>query len=365
MAMTFLRWFFALLILAPFAWPHLRRDWPIVRRHWRTLVFLGAIGVGTHNALAYLGLNYTTATNGVILNSFIPVMIVALSRVFLRERLTPLQLAGVGVSLAGVLTILSGGSLAALASFRLNQGDLLVILSMAMWSVYTICLRWRPPGLHLLTFLFVLACVGDLAVLPLFLGELAWGRHMRLTATNLGALVSVALFSSVLAYIFWNRGVELVGANVAGLFVHLMPVFGVVLAWLFLDERLGAVPPRRHRADPRRHRRHQPVCAARAARRRCRPAPIDLNSYRRPTGPATMADVFSLDPSGDSTRRVELMQRLVQLTLEHRDLDDVIERMSCQRDCSELQLKRLKRRKLLLKDQIAWLQRQLDPDVMA
>jgi hypothetical protein len=78
-----------------------------------------------------------------------------------------------------------------------------------------------------------------------------------------------------------------------------------------------------------------------------------------------MADVFSLDPSGASTRRVELMQRLVQVTLEHRDLDDVIERMSCQRDCSELQLKRLKRRKLLLKDQITWLQRQLDPDVMA
>ena len=75
-----------------------------------------------------------------------------------------------------------------------------------------------------------------------------------------------------------------------------------------------------------------------------------------------MADVFSLDPSGDSSRRVELMQRLVQITLEHRDLDDVIERMSCQRDCSELQLKR---RKLLLKDQISWLQRQLDPDVMA
>ena len=211
-----------------------------MRRHWRVLVFLGTIGVGTHNALAYLGLNYTTATNGVILNSFIPVMIVALSRVFLRERLTRLQLAGVGISLAGVLTILSGGSLAALAAFRLNQGDLLVILSMAMWSIYTICLRWRPPGLHLLTFLFVLVTVGDLAVLPLFLGELAWGRHMAVTATNIGALVSVALFSSVLAYIFWNRGVELVGASVAGLFVHLMPVFGVVLAWAFLDERLGA-----------------------------------------------------------------------------------------------------------------------------
>ena len=239
MAMTFLRWFFAILILAPFAWRHVRREWPVVRAHWRTLAFLGAIGVGTHNALAYLGLNYTTATNGVILNSFIPVMIIAFSWLFLREGLTPLQLAGVGVSLAGVLAILSQGSLEVLASFRLNVGDLLVILSMAMWSTYTICLRWRPAGLDMLTFLFVLMVVGDLCVLPFFLGELAFGRRMSITAANIVALVSLALFASVLAYIFWNRGVEQVGATVAGLFVHLMPVFGVVLAWLFLGERLA------------------------------------------------------------------------------------------------------------------------------
>lgn len=239
MAMTFFRWFFALLLLAPFAWPHLRREWPIVRRHWKPMLLLGAIGVGTHNALAYLGLNYTTATNGVILNSFIPVMIITLSWIFLRERLTTPQLLGVAVSLAGVLTILSGGSLAALIAFRLNGGDLLLILSMAMWSIYTICLRWRPPGLHMLTFLFALMVVGDLAVLPLFAVEYAYGRHMAITAQNIAALVAVALFSSVLAYIFWNRGVELVGASVAGLFLHLMPVFGVALAWIFLDERLA------------------------------------------------------------------------------------------------------------------------------
>jgi drug/metabolite transporter (DMT)-like permease len=239
MAMTFLRWFFALVILAPFAWRHVVREWSVVRAHWKTMLFLGAIGVGTHNALAYLGLNYTTATNGVILNSFIPVMIIALSWLFLRERLTGVQLAGVGVSLAGVLAILSRGSLDALASFRLNAGDLLVILSMAMWSTYTICLRWRPPGLDMLTFLFVLIVVGDLCVLPFFLGELAFGRPIVLTLANLAALVFVALFSSVLGYIFWNRGVEQVGASVAGLFVHLMPVFGVVLAWIFLGERLA------------------------------------------------------------------------------------------------------------------------------
>jgi drug/metabolite transporter (DMT)-like permease len=239
MTMTFFRWFFAVLILAPFAWPHVKRDWPLVRRYWKTLFFLGAIGIGSHNALAYLGLNYTTATNGLILNSFIPVMIIAMSWIFLREPLSPLQLSGVMVSLGGVFAILSQGSLAAVASFRLNGGDLLVILSMAMWSVYTICLRWRPPGLHLLTFLFAIACVGDLCMLPLFLAEFAFGRQMTVTLPNVAALVSVALFSSVLAYIFWNHGVEQVGASVAGLFVHLMPVFGVVLAWLFLGERLA------------------------------------------------------------------------------------------------------------------------------
>jgi len=239
MAMTFLRWLFALLILAPFAWRHVRRDWRAVRRNWKPLFFLGAVGVGTHNALAYLGLNYTTATNGLILNSFIPVMIIAMSWIFLRERLLPLQLLGVCVSLGGVLAILSQGNLEVLMSLSLNVGDLLVILSMAMWSVYTIGLRWRPAGLHMLTFLFVLMAIGDLVVLPMFVAELAFGRHMQVTPANVAALVSVALFSSVLAYIFWTRGVEAVGANVAGLFVHLMPVFGILLAWAFLGERLA------------------------------------------------------------------------------------------------------------------------------
>jgi drug/metabolite transporter (DMT)-like permease len=239
LAMTFYRWLFALLILLPFALPRLVRDWQLIRSNWKALLLLGTVGIGTHNALAYLGLNYTTATNGVILNSFIPVMIVALSWIFLRERLTSVQLAGVATSLAGVLTIISGGSLAALAAFRLNGGDLLVILSMAMWSVYTICLRWRAPGLDMITFLFVIACVGEVVVFPFYLGEAVFGRPMVWTWTSFAALAGVALFSSVLAYIFWNRGVLQVGAPVAGLFVHLMPVFGIVLAWLVLGERLA------------------------------------------------------------------------------------------------------------------------------
>ena len=240
MAMTFFRWLFAILILAPFARPHVRRDWPVIRAHWKTMVALGALGVGTHNGLSYLGLNYTTATNGVILNSFIPVMIIMLSWLFLRERLTQLQAAGVVISLTGVLTVLCKGSLDALLEFRLNAGDLIIIASMAMWAIYTIGLRWRPPGISMPSFLLAVAVVGDLCVLPLLLGEMALGRYIVWSWTNATALVAVATFSSVLAYILWNRGVEAVGANVAGLFVHLMPVYGVVLAWLFLGERMAA-----------------------------------------------------------------------------------------------------------------------------
>jgi drug/metabolite transporter (DMT)-like permease len=109
---------------------------------------------------------------------------------------------------------------------------------MLLWSLYTIGLRWRPAGLSMLSFLFVIAVIGDLAMLPLYLVESALGRSMVWTWGAFGAFVAVGLFSSVLAYIFWNRGVEQVGANVAGLFVHLMPVFGALLAWVFLDERL-------------------------------------------------------------------------------------------------------------------------------
>lgn len=237
MALTFFRWLFAIVILAPAALPRVYRDWPRIRAHWRILLLLGAVGVGTHNALAYLGLHYTTATNAVILNSFIPAMIIGFSWLFLHERLTPKQLAGVLVSFIGVMTVLSHGSLAVLAQFRLNVGDLWVMTSMALWSTYSILLRRRPAGIDTIAFLFVIAVVGDLCVAPLYIGETLLGNPMRWTATNVLAIAMIALFSSVLAYIFWNRGVAEVGAPVAGLFMHLMPVFGVLLAWIFLGEK--------------------------------------------------------------------------------------------------------------------------------
>lgn len=240
LAMTFYRWLFATVILLPFALPHVRRDWSRIRAHLPMLTLLAVLGGAAHNALAYVGLAHTTATNGVILNSFIPVMIVALSWLVLGERLRGSQLLGIAVSLTGVLAIIADGSFAKLATLSLNGGDLVIVLSMAMWSLYTIALRWKPQGLHMLSFLFVIAVVGDLAVLPLYLGEMAFGVHVTWSWHAVASIAAVALFSSVLAYLFWNWGVEAVGANVAGLFIHLMPAFGIVLAWAILGERLEA-----------------------------------------------------------------------------------------------------------------------------
>ena len=238
MMLTFLRWVFALAFLTPFVLGSVRRDWPLIRAHWRTLLLLGTVGVACHNAFAYVGLNFTTATNGVMLNSFMPVMIIAMAWMFFGERLTALQLVGVAVSLGGVLVILSRGSLDTLASFRLNIGDLFVMLAMASWSLYTVLLRRRPPGIAMLSFLFVLGVVGVVEMLPLGIAEAMIVGPSVPSARTFVAIAAVGLFSSVLAYIFWNRGVEAVGPQVAGLFVHLMPVFGVLLAWLFLGERL-------------------------------------------------------------------------------------------------------------------------------
>jgi drug/metabolite transporter (DMT)-like permease len=239
MAMTFYRWACAALMLAPFAWPRLRRAWPTLRAHAWLFVLLGIIGATLQNGLAYVGLNFTTATNGVILNSFIPVMIVACSWVFLHERLAARQLAGVGISLTGVLTILAQGSLATLAHLQVNIGDLLILVSMGTWAAYTLLLRKRPPAIDTVLFIFVIAAVGALGALPLYIAETHWYKPMTWSGVHVIVVLSVALFSSVLAYLFWNLGVERVGASVAGLFVHLMPVFGVLLAWLFLGEQLA------------------------------------------------------------------------------------------------------------------------------
>lgn len=236
LALSFWRWAIALVAILPLAWPYLRRDWPRLAASWRWLALFGFLGTATYNALAYIGLQYTTATNGLLLNSFIPIAIVALGWAFLGKRLRPIDALGIGVSLLGVVTIIARGDTGVLAGLHLNVGDLWILVSVLAWAIYTLMLPHRPE-VHPMTFLAAIAIFGLIELAPAYAWELASGRHMTLTLTGLAAVAYTGIFPAFLGFVFWNRGVAEVGPAKAGLFIHLMPAFGILLSIAFLGER--------------------------------------------------------------------------------------------------------------------------------
>jgi drug/metabolite transporter (DMT)-like permease len=227
------------LILWPFAHRHLVRDWPVIRRHLGTLTWLSLLGGALFAGLQYVGLQYTTALNVSVMNSLAPVLIVAASAAAFGDRLSLAQTAGILISLAGVLVIITRADIHVLAALEFNWGDLLVLIAMVGWAIYCACLRIRPR-IHWLSFNFLFSAISAAATLPFFAWEVSSGFAFQTTLLTIGALVYVAIVPSIIAMIAWNRGIELIGANRAGVFLHLVPLFSVALAGLFLGEALMA-----------------------------------------------------------------------------------------------------------------------------
>jgi len=235
-ALAFWRWTLGALILLPFALPYLRHDLRIMRQHWKIVVLLTVPGIAIFNTFAYIGLAHTTALNGVMIQSAMPVMIVAISFFLFRDTVTPVQALGIAVSLTGALTLVSRGDLGALANLRFNVGDLWILAAVTAYAGYTALLR-RRPNVHGFSFIVVTFLLGALMLLPFMLWEGLSGRPLQINLTSVAAIGYVAVFPSILAYITFNRAVLLLGANRTGLSIHLIPVFGSILAMLFLGER--------------------------------------------------------------------------------------------------------------------------------
>jgi drug/metabolite transporter (DMT)-like permease len=236
-AMSFWRWLLAGLILLPLVWRDLGRELPLIRRKWKVLAALGLLSVTLFNTLCYIGLQWTSATNGTLFNSVIPVLIIPLAWLILHERLTAQQAVGVCVSLAGVLIIVGQGDLAALLTLRINDGDVWLLTAMALWAGYTVLLRWRPAELTGLTFLACIIYFGLPGLALIYAYELAAGRSFQPTAAVLLTFLYYGIFPSIVANLCFNAGVQAVGPNRAGIFAHLMPVFGTLLSAVFLSER--------------------------------------------------------------------------------------------------------------------------------
>lgn len=237
-ALAEIRWVLAFAILLPFAWPHLMRDMPVIRRSFGTILLLSLTGISAFNTMQYWSLQHTTAINATLMQSSAPLLIGLFSWALFRDPLTRGQLAGVFVSLTGVTVIVSGGDPARLANLSLNIGDVAIVLAIAIYALYSTLLRKRP-AIAPISFLAATVGLGAALLLPLSVAEyLSGARIGTLGAGGFAALAYVSIFPSILAYLFFNRGVELIGANRAGPFFHLIPLFGVVLAVFFLDENL-------------------------------------------------------------------------------------------------------------------------------
>ena len=239
LALSFWRWLVALIILLVLAHRHLWTQRSLLRHHGRFIVVQGLLGVLGFNTLLYLAMQHTTAINAVLVNSCIPVLIVLFSWLLYRETMSPRQCVGVLVSLLGVVLIMVKGEISALRQVSFNRGDLLVLAAAAVWALYSSNLKRYPQGLHPLAYLTAINVVGLTAIFPLYLLELAQGKTFAINPASVVTILYVAVFASVLAFIFWNRAIRTIGANKAGPFVHLMPVFSTVLAVLFLDETLA------------------------------------------------------------------------------------------------------------------------------
>jgi drug/metabolite transporter (DMT)-like permease len=234
--LSFLRWSAAFLIILPFAWKHLKRDWTAIRGKLVVMILVSITGIGVFNTLQYWSLEYTTALNTLLLQSAGPLIVAVWSLVLLGVRLTPPQAVGVLLSLSGVLVILTGGDVTTLTNIQFNKGDLIFLVALTSFGLYSV-LTLKRPAIHGLSFAAFTFGAGSAALIPLLIYELLTRPALTFDAKNLLTLFYVAVFPSIVAYLCFNRGVQLIGANRAAPFFHMVPVFGAAMAMVFLGEQ--------------------------------------------------------------------------------------------------------------------------------
>lgn len=235
-ALAFVRWTGAFLIVIAFAWPFLKRDWQTIRTNIGIMLLLTLAGITIYNSLAYWGLQYTQALNGLLIASCQPLLVAAWSMILYRDRLTLWQTIGIALSLCGVLVVLTRGDFTVLKDVRFNSGDLAFFIAQIIYAFYTTLLKSRPK-ISPISFLAFTMGAGALMLSPVYALELASGRTFPLDLKSFLILGYITIFPSLLAYLFFNRGVELIGPNRSAPFYHLIPVFGSAMAIAFLGER--------------------------------------------------------------------------------------------------------------------------------
>jgi len=236
---AFWRWTIAFVILLPFTWRTARQDWSQVVKSWKLMSGLSILGISVFNTMLYTAVHTTTAINGAMIQTTMPAVIILATLVMFKEKVTRLQILGVAICIIGAFIVILRGRWNTLLGMSFAPGDILMMGAVIVYALYSALLRQRP-AIHPLSFLIYTFGLGVIFLLPVYIWELAGSATMTLTLQVVLSILYVALFPSILAYFCWNRGVEVIGANRAGLFINLIPVFASILAILFLGETLQA-----------------------------------------------------------------------------------------------------------------------------
>ncbi|OIQ99842.1 putative DMT superfamily transporter inner membrane protein [mine drainage metagenome] len=240
LALSFDRWFFALLVALLFTGPALWRERAVLRRHWKPLACMGFVGVASYNSLQYVALHTTSPLNVSLITSAAPVFILLIGAVFYREPIGAGSWWGAALSVGGVIVVVTKGQLTHLLQLTLAPGDLLMLLAVFLWGFYTWELRRRPLGLSPFVSLSAQMAWGTLFIAPFaayehwVLGESThWGAPVVLS------IAYAAVLASLLAYVCWGTAVARTGAQIPAYFGNLAPVFAALLSYLFLHEGIA------------------------------------------------------------------------------------------------------------------------------
>ncbi|MBP3950140.1 DMT family transporter [Bacillus suaedae] len=238
---TFVRCFIAFFILLPFSIKELRRNRDLYLREWKPLVGMSLTGIVLFNFFLYASLQYTTSTNVAVIEATTPVFAVVLGIIFLKERLNGLQYVGIVLSLVGALWVITKGSWAVLSQLQFNVGDLLVLVAIMAWTIYSLLIKQHNHKFPLIGSLVIMLFLATVVLLPF--AALEWSSEILdlLNTERILGLLYLGIFPSVIALIFWNKGVAAIGPSRASVFLNLLPVFTIVGAVVFLEETVTFV----------------------------------------------------------------------------------------------------------------------------
>jgi len=246
-SLNFYRWLFAWLILFPFTFKELIKKKDYIFNNIGFFIILGITSITIFNSIVYYSLNFTQVISGVLMISTIPVMIIFISSLLKIEKTNLYQILGVILSLIGVLFIITKADIEILKNLDFNKGDLTMVIAMLSWATYSALLKKKKYELSQISLLQVVITFGLLFLIPIYFIEMNMGHVIKLGKPFYLTLTYVVIFPGLASFFFWIKGIGLIGANRAGVFLHLMPIFGAIMAMIIFDEKfmfyhfLGAI----------------------------------------------------------------------------------------------------------------------------